>query len=222
MILVSTGCYNTKKKQWAHKVDDIESIKKKQHSFKGFEVDLIYSEYQNKLFVCHELEDTIKNLTFENWLSAIDKPQRLKYWLDMKFLEVNNAEATVQLLKEITSQFNIEQNIIVESYNNIALKTLKDNKIPVLFWVDDMTYWEVKDTVRWKKHVTEKLRILQPDGISGSMNSFPLLSNTFPQNKVYYWNTPIYDSADNIKTSNEMARRPNVSVVLVDYDKPTN
>lgn len=208
------------KEQWAHKVDDTLSIKAKEGLFKGFEVDLIYSEYQNQLFVCHDIEDTIQGLTFDQWLSVIKKPKELNYWLDMKYLTNDNAIATANLLKEICQNYEIEKNIIVESYENNALKTIKKQGIPVLFWVDDMMYWEEKDTVKWIKKVTQKLEELNPDGISGSIHSFPLLSRTFPEQTVYYWNTPIYDIDTNIKETRLLAKEPNVKVILVDYDQP--
>lgn len=222
LLFFQLGCNKNevKHQQWAHKVDDTLTAKAKQHLFKGFEVDLIYSSFQDKLFVCHDIEDTILNLTFRDWLQSIDEPHRLNYWLDMKYLDNENVKETASLLKKITKEFSIEKNIIVESYNDFPLKILKENDIPVLFWVDDMQYWEDKDTAKWIKKVTDKLEQLKPNGISGSVHSFPLLSNTFPDYDVYYWNTPISDTLLNKKLTKELAEAPNVKVILVDYEQP--
>ena len=100
-------------KIWAHQVDDTNDVKIIQNLYDGLELNLNYSEYQNKLFVCHDLQDTIKNVTFHQWLSSLENPQKNWYWLDCKNISPQNAKAFASIIKQETVFFNITNKVLV-------------------------------------------------------------------------------------------------------------
>ncbi|MDR2009181.1 MAG: hypothetical protein LBQ22_01705 [Bacteroidales bacterium] len=209
-----------KSKIWAHNANDTLVAQTKEDLFNGLEIDLVYSEYQDLLFVGHDLWDTIKDITFDKWLSSLKKTENKCYWLDVKNINIENAEKITTHILDATEKFKIKNKVIIESPDHNALQNVKNAGLAVLLWVDNFSSWENKDTVLWKKIVTDKINILKPDAISCFYHMYPLLSDSFPEMNVHYWNTPIYEINSNIELTKELCRVPNVKVVLVDYDEP--
>jgi hypothetical protein len=211
---------DTKTKIWAHRVNDTLSAQIKEGLFDGLEIDLFYSEFQSVLFLAHDIEDTLKNLSFETWLSSLKNPKDSNYWLDLKNLNINNAEKIATHILHVANNYGIKNNIIAESSAPRSLLILKNLGIDVLLWMDNIYWWDNKDTARWVESVTKKINILGTNSVSGDYLIYPLLSDSFPNLNIYYWNTPINNPTLNMERTIEMCRLPNVKVVLVDYDTP--
>lgn len=208
-------------KIWAHKANDTTIAQAKEKLFVGLEVDLIYSTYQNTLFVGHDEWDTIRNFTFETWLTALESPQDVCFWLDIKNLSTENAETVARQVSDFASEYGIKEKIFIEHTNYQALKIVKKADLAVLFWVDNIYYWwNNRDTAAWTKKVKKEVNDLNPNAISCEQNIHPLLAETFPEMNIHYWNTPIGDYEKNIQRTKELCDYPNVKVVLVDYDEP--
>ncbi|MBQ3991489.1 MAG: hypothetical protein II630_11585, partial [Bacteroidales bacterium] len=72
--------------------------KEKSKHFNGLEVDVYYSEYQNKIFVGHNIEDTANNLQLDKWFDAIDNPAKKYFWIDFKNLSSKNADIAADII----------------------------------------------------------------------------------------------------------------------------
>ena len=114
-------------KIWAHKANGVWLGRRAESRFKGMEVDLLYSEYQDQLFVGHELDDTLDGLTFEAWLDSLYHPSSNYYWLDMKNLTQGNASRISHHIRLAARRHNIMQHVMVESQDLRALQTVKDS-----------------------------------------------------------------------------------------------
>ena len=206
-------------KIWAHKVNDIETARKKSKVFDGFEVDVIYSTYQDKLFVCHNLEDTINNLVLEEWFNAIEKPASKFFWLDMKYIDVDNAERTSKRINEIMTVHKMKNNVFVESSNTKALHIVKENGLKVIYWTPN-PIWDNIDTATWLDKTRKNIQDLCPDAISNEARLLGLFSEYFPEQNLHLWNTPNEYSIEDAERTCEICRNKSVRVVLVDYDEP--
>ncbi|MGP1446019.1 MAG: hypothetical protein ACTTKO_00620 [Candidatus Limimorpha sp.] len=71
MHVLKCGLRVPNNKIWAHRVNDTLAIHDKENQFGGMELDIIYSPYQDQLFVCHNDSDTINSLSLDLWLTSI-------------------------------------------------------------------------------------------------------------------------------------------------------
>lgn len=210
-------------KIWAHRTNEIEVAKGKKGLFVGLEIDLIYSINTNTLYVAHDPPDTLENKTFDNWLAALSNHSDNHYWLDIKNLDLENAYFVGTKVYELADKYDIVNNIIIESTFKEALKIIKKTNLHVLYWVENITWIEDKDTNRWKNRLTQAIKELEPFALSCSFTMYPLLSDSFPNNNIHYWhNTPSNYTSEDVELTKKICRTPNVKVVLVDYDYPIN
>lgn len=231
ILIILSGCLHNKPsnddssvayadKFWAHKADDTLSAQTKQKNFKGIEVDLVYSESQNEIFVGHELVDTTGSLTFEMWMAALSNPAKTKFWLDMKNVNETNAERISNIILAVTEKYGITRNVMVENMDWKALKIVKSKGLPVLLWVDNIYWWGEKDTLEWYRITKQHIEALQPMGISCEYRMYPLLTDSFPDQNIHFWHTPADATPENLAFDRHLAKENSVKVILVDYDKP--
>lgn len=206
-------------KIWAHRVNDIEMAKSKSSYFDGLEVDVVYSEFQKKIFVGHDLKDTINNILLDDWFNAIEKPAKKKYWIDFKNLDTDNAIDVAYNICSIMARNRMHDNVFVESYNISALKKIKKTGLRIILWTDNLE-WNNLDSATWIKQTKDKIYELKPDAISNSADMAELMTNTFPEQNVHLWQTPAKLNENNAELTRKLCSYNNVKVVLVDYDKP--
>lgn len=205
-------------KIWAHKANDTADAQRKKELFAGLEVDLYYSEYQKTIFVGHDAWDTINGLSFETWLNALSSPEKTYYWLDIKNLTTHNANEIAKQLVTLAKKHAITSNLMVEHTDCDALQIVKNSGLAVILWVDNLYWWDKKDTMQWYKITKEKINALHPHAISCEYRMYPLLTKSFPAQNVHFWNTPIEDSLSNRALTHKMCLDTSVKVVLVDYE----
>lgn len=187
--------------------------------FEGMEVDLNYSEYQNRIFMGHELCDTIVGLTFDAWLDSLYHPDSNYYWLDMKNLTPENASRISHRILLAARRHNILRRVMVESEDYIALQTVRDSGLRVIFWVEN-NWWTGRSDKDWAETLRQQIDILHPDALSGDYHMFPLLPDAFPKENIHIWDTPREYNDTNVAHSRLIAQHPSVRVVLVDYSEP--
>ena len=119
-------------KVWAHGVNDTLVAQAKSPLFDGLEIDVNYSEYQDQLFMGHELYDTIHHLTLDRWFAAHPDPQSDCYWVDMKNLTPANASRIARRLLEVAERYGVKEKMMVEHTDEMALKVLKDSGLHVI------------------------------------------------------------------------------------------
>ncbi|MDD4142414.1 MAG: hypothetical protein PHR20_06455 [Bacteroidales bacterium] len=207
-------------KIWAHRVNDTITAQEKENLFAGVEVDIFISPFQDKIFVGHDDNDTINGLELYQWFSAIQHPQKLRYWLDVKNLYVNNAEMLSGKINDIICHYGLQKKLIIESPNGEALKTVKQHGIPVLLWVDNIHDLKTMDTAYWYERTKGRIGDLEPDAISCNFRMFPLLTDSFPEQKIHFWHTPADYTPENVELTKRICANKSVKVVLVDYETP--
>lgn len=206
-------------KIWAHRVNDIASGRMAEAKFVGMEVDLVYSECQDQIFVGHDTGDTLKGLTFEVWLDSLHRADKNHYWLDIKNLTCRNASRISSHVRRAASRHDILQRVMVESSNDLALKIVKDSGLYVILWVDNMC-WSGATEEEWFEKICRQIDVLHPDALSCDDDMFPRLPDAFPQQHIHIWDTPRDYTDSNVAHSRMVAAHPSVKVVLVDYPEP--
>lgn len=206
-------------KVWAHRVNNPDYVADKQSKFMGLEVDLIFSEHQDLLFVGHDAPDTTKNILFSDWLKKLSKAQRKDtyYWLDIKNLSVDNAEQLAQRLKYIARKYHIKDRLWVENTSAEALEIVKEYDFQVLLWVDNFYYNPQMDTTSWYQKTKKMVDELQPDGLSCEYRMYPVLTDYFSDQHIFFWHTPADFTPENIAFTQKLCREKSVKAVLVDY-----
>ena len=206
-------------KVWAHGVNDTLIAQQKSQLFDGLELDVNYSEYQDQIFIGHELYDTINRLTLDSWFAAHPDPQRNCYWIDMKKLTQNNACRIATILLDIANRYGVREKMMVEHTDDKALKVLKDSGLYVILWVEN-SYWTQTPDDQWKQHTQQQIDFLHPDALSCEYRMHPLLTKSFPHQNIHYWDTPREYNDTNVAHTRKLLRERAVKVVLVDYPEP--
>ncbi|MBO4613565.1 MAG: hypothetical protein J5709_00450 [Bacteroidales bacterium] len=206
-------------KVWAHKVNDTISAREKSKKFAGLEFDALYSEYQEKIFVGHNPEDTANNLQIDEWFAHVENPSQKCFWIDLKNLDRHNAKAISEKLRDIKDKYNMNDNIFVESPDVKALKTIKKSGLRIILWTENPV-WNDIDTATWIEHTKKKIKELSPDAISNEANMYGLLTENFPEQNIHLWQTPANFTETNVQFTKKLCNIASVKVVLVDYDEP--
>ena len=219
MHVLKCGLRVPNNKIWAHRVNDTLAIHDKENQFGGMELDIIYSPYQDQLFVCHNDSDTINSLSLDLWLTSISHPKEHSYWLDVKNFNYYNAHPIATRIKEILQHHGIIDHAFIESSSVSALQKVKELHLHTSLWVDNF-YWTDIDTVDWINKVNKQIEELQPDAISCEFRMFDALTTHFPEQNIFLWHTPAELTSENAELTRSFCRHPSVKIVLVDYDNP--
>lgn len=212
-------CY-PESKQWAHRVNDTTAAKEKSKCFDGLEVDVYYSEYQNKIFVGHNIEDTANNLQLDKWFDAIDNPAKKYFWIDFKNLSSKNADKAADIICSIMESKGLDDNLFVESYDIKALKKIKKYGLRIILWTENLQ-WNNVDTATWIADTKSTIEELAPDAISNEDAMYELLIDHFPEQNIHLWQkTPKTHKKENTQRTYELCRNKTVKAVLVDYNEP--
>lgn len=206
-------------KIWFHGANDTALAQQKSLLFDGLELDVNFSEFQNELFIGHELYDTINRITLRQWFEALDSPQRNHYWVDLKNLTPASAPDIAIMIRSIADDFGITGQLMVEHTDENALNILKSNGLHVILWVEN-TYWTHTPDKEWKRSTQRQIDLLHPDALSCEYRMYPLLNQSFPNQNIHFWDTPKQLTDENAAFTQTLCREPNVRVVLVDYPEP--
>ena len=76
-------------KIWAHRVNTPEEANTKLKKFDGIEVDLVYDTFTGEVFIGHDIDRNMMELTFRQYIQQINNPRKAYCWLDVKNLYDN-------------------------------------------------------------------------------------------------------------------------------------
>lgn len=214
----SDFCY-PESRVWAHSTTDTNIAKQKEPLFDGLELDVNYSEYQDKIFMGHELIDTLNCITLDQWFAALKDPKSKYFWVDMKNLDKHNAQRIADIILEQAEKYDIKDQLMVEHTDHRALKQLKDRGLHVILWVEN-SYWTGLRDRAWVRITSRHIHYLHPDALSCEYVMFPLLNHSFPNQNIHYWDTPREYNDTNVAHTRMLLQDPAVKVVLVDYPNP--
>ena len=210
-------------KVWKHGVYSKYDAQKYEDIFDGLEVDVIYSQEKNDIYVGRVVADTSKNLTLNEWLSVLKQPEKMNYWIDFKNLSEKNVESSMIILDNLNKKYRFKDNAFVESKNLKVLKIVKDHGFRTLLWVENIKYWkrkEHKDSVYLAKMIRNQIKELNPDAISCEYSMYPFLCDSFPEQNIHFWDTPKDFTPENVEFTKKLCNNKSVKVVLVDYPTP--
>lgn len=207
-------------KIWKHGVYSKWEAKELEGVFDGLEVDVIYSPEKNNIYVGRIVADTSKNQTLDDWMSILQNPEKMSFWIDFKNLSRENANAALDVFDLITKKYNIHDNCFIESQDIETLKIVKERNYFTILWVENLHYWkkrQLKDTIFVMNKIRSQIEELQPDAISCEYTMFPLLCDTFPEQNIHFWDTPKDYTPENVEFTKKLCENESVKVVLVDY-----
>lgn len=232
LLFASCNNYNSfdypKTKTWKHGVYSKEDARKYEKVFDGLEVDVIFSIKKNNIFVGRVEADTSANVPLDVWLSKLEKPKKLRYWIDFKNLSEKNAAAACAVLDSLTEKYKIFDKVFVESRDIEALKIVKEEGYHVMYWVENINYWKKKinqthkDSVLVCKIIREGIEELHPHAISCEYTMYPILCDSFPEQNIHFWHTPKKYTPENVEYTKMMCEDKRVKIVLVDYPNPVD
>lgn len=206
-------------KVWAHGVNDTQTAQIKEKQFEGMELDLIYSSHQNQLFVGHNEKDTLKGLTLEQWFAALEHPEKMYFWLDMKNLSYQTADSIAVLIHNVLAKYHLIDRAFVENPDSWCLKKVKAHQLHTSLWVSSFR-WSSIDTTTWVEKVNQQIQNAHPDAISCEYGMFEALTTYFDDQNIFLWHTPVPYTAENAELTQRFCNHPSVKIVLVDYDTP--
>ena len=210
-------------KVWKHRVNTKEELKDARKNFDGVEIDIFYVSEKNDIFVGHSYADTVNHLLFSDLLSSLRKAKKLCYWLDFKYLNVENAEQAISALNVIAERYKIKERIFIESWSQKALSVAKSNGFHTMLWVTSLSYKKYEtldDTISLLNNIRSSINNLNPDAISCVSAMFPILCDSFPEQNIHFWDTPKKYTPENVESTKKICQNENVKIVLVDYPNP--
>ena len=209
-------------KTWKHGVYSKNDAQSFEGVFDGLEVDVIYTPEKDDIYVGRVVADTSKNLPLDEWLSVLKEPAKMSYWIDFKNLSADNAGKALAVFDKLVDKYDIEDRFFIESQDVNALKIAKNKDYHVMLWVDNLYYWNKKDTVSVVNKIRSQIADLHPDAISCEYRMYPLLCDSFPEQNIHFWDTPKDYTPVNVEFTKRLCREESVKVVLVDYPVPVD
>ena len=207
-------------KIWKHGVYSKYEAQELEGVFDGLEVDVIYSLEKDNIYVGRVEADTSKNLPLDEWFAMLKEPDKMCYWIDFKNLSADNVNQALDVLDVLVEKYQIYDKFFVENQSVDVLKIVKGKKYSTMLWVDNLYYWNKKDTASVIKKIRSQIDVLHPDAISCEYTMFPLLCDSFPEQNVHFWDTPKDYTHENVEFTKKLCENPSVKVVLVDYPTP--
>ncbi len=207
-------------KIWKHGVYSKYEAQELEGVFDGLEVDVIYSLEKDNIYVGRVEADTSKNLPLDEWFAMLKEPDKMCYWIDFKNLSADNVNQALDVLDVLVEKYQIYDKFFVENQSVDVLKIVKEKKYSTMLWVDNLYYWNKKDTASVIKKIRSQIDVLHPDAISCEYTMFPLLCDSFPEQNVHFWDTPKDYTHENVEFTKKLCENPSVKVVLVDYPTP--
>ena len=205
-------------KIWADRVNSIEKLESAIHFFEGVELDLVYLEDKTVLDVNHPPALSI-GLDFESYFSVLEQDKQPFMWLDIKNLNVDNAQRILNRLIFILEKKKYPLNkILIETTQPKAL--LKFNlagfktSYYLPYGLSSMPEDELGKTIRLIK---DELKEQPTMGISSDYHDYDVMAKYFPSKTKYLWALlPTFHT--NFKSVKKPLNDDTVQVLLIKYN----
>lgn len=175
-------------KVWAHRVNSVEKLESALHYFEGIELDLVYLEDKKVLDVNHPPAESI-GLDFESYISTLEQDSQPFMWLDMKNLNVDNAQPILDRLIPILEKKSYPLNkILIEATEPKALRIFSSAGFKTSFYLPTglsaMPENKLQETI---KLIEEQLNEQPTLGISSDYHDYHIMAQYFPNKTKYLW-----------------------------------
>lgn len=206
-------------KIWYHGANNPTLAAEKSQKFEGLEFDINYSSSTGNLYVCHNIEDTIKGITMEQLFEALPDPASNWYWIDFKNLSAIWADEAIEKIDSIVQKCGVKDHVWIEYFNTLDVQTIKNHGFQTILTVENL-YGQSYGEYMWYYYLLGKITEVQPSAIGCDYTMAELLSRYFPNREIFLWHSTVYYTDEYAEKTRQLCRIPSVKVVLVDYDEP--
>jgi len=210
---------NSQNKLWAHRANTIEELQTFTQEFAGVEFDVVFAEGTTFFDIRHDVADPVSNIDLVTYFGSLEKPNKFYYWIDFKNLNQNNVQNALDRLNYVLTKFDLYDNVIVESWDYLALSVLAEAGIFTCFWIPHFEY-TVEDLQNPQNeqylYISNILKMNKFNAISAHYTMLDFMKTFFPETPLHIWTNGLYTEEDKLIIE-EMANTPNLKVILVDY-----
>lgn len=205
--------YQSEDKLWIHRLLDPKNENANLEEFPGYEIDVFYNKKKNIFEVKHHGKEYKHTLL--SFFSEFRYLEGKYFWIDFKNLDSKNVEESVLLLKRITEQHPLSNNIIVESKKIEILHKFKENGFAISYWLPNYHFFGVLSSSFMIKNNIIKYK---PNAISCDYNSLHFYLKKFPNYSIHCWTNELTSEKDKQKIVN-LSQNANIKIILVDFKK---
>ena len=178
-------------KIWLHRVNSIERARIMAEKYKGFEIDFIWEADSSHFYVAHDPEPEIY-LPLYQMFDSIKDIHSHYLWLDLKNLEEENAEETLDNLIQLTDKHRLSRKrIIVESMNAFLLTDFTEAGFNTSFYLPiwDFNPYVVskEEMMDYAKNIDAMLQKSNVNYISSDYLSYRFIKKYFPDSQMLLW-----------------------------------
>lgn len=174
-------------KIWVHRVNSIEKLEEVQPKFQGVELDVVF-EGEGNFDVNHPPAESI-NLSLREYFAAANFSNGYGIWLDVKNLDLQNAEQALLTLTQLCSDFSISPDqIIVESTDASVLPPFSESGFRTSFYLPQHLSDESSESQENVLNELNPLMALYPtDYLSTNRSDYSFVRSKFPESKILTW-----------------------------------
>jgi len=177
-------------KIWAHRVNQLAKYKEAIKQFPGIELDIVYKPGEDIFDVTHP-PALSNNLNLEMYyLKGYHHEYNIKYWLDFKNLNHENAGDALNRLTYLTREYLLSpDNIIVESNEPENLAGFKHEKFKISYYLPQKL--STMEEVELEKRIKDIRDKFHPgiDYISTDFRDYDIINKYFPRHQKLIWFT---------------------------------
>jgi hypothetical protein len=207
---------------WLHHVDDTLKSKQFQNSYSGFELDVHFDTLVHTFIVKHDFSET-STLTLSAWLSALNDPRSLGFWLDFKNLAEENKMAALAELIRLRNLFNLNQHIIiVESNSSSSLPPFDTLNFRISYYIPPFNpaSLNAEEELSYRDFIDDAVSTDGIRTISGYSIQHSFMQKWFPGMNKLLWYLDTSDPVMKESVITEIRKDPTVEVLLVTEDYP--
>lgn len=210
------GSFLFRDKIWVHRVNGVERFREVQDSFRGFEIDLIYSGQE--IMVGHPGS---KKATIPIWsfFQAISAESDTYWWCDLKNMNSENADVILSGIIEICQEFGLNQTfLLLETTSPDMVPLIEDRGFYASYYLSDLSIMNLDDRNKALKDINSSVVRYRIKMISQSIENYSLMKENFPElNKAIWFLTMKYNKENQARVNAVLNQDPTVQVALVHH-----
>ena len=213
--------YEADNKLWAHAMNSVDTALKRIDEFQGIELDVVFEKENGTFNVRHDVESASSDVYLKKYLEMIDaKNDKIYYWIDFKNLNSDNLKEATNRLKELISERDLANRMVVESFMATEIVELNKSGIRTSFWIPHLGQNSTKeDSSRAFSLIDGVIKSGCFNALSAHYKMLPFLQGSYPDNNIHLWTNGLITGQDKAVIS-DLHDQNDVKVILVDY--PTN
>lgn len=209
--------FDKPEKLWAHRANDIENARQSASQFSGIELDVFFEESRLRFSVRHDAEDGA-SVELGDYLDAVLVGTDTRAWIDFKNFDEVDHQLAVALLKDKITHRGLNEQIIIESWDQSAIQRLNSAGLNTSYWLPHFEDRSSADSARIKSTVETMLATGAANALSADQSMYEFLDLNFPEFPLHLWTNGLEGESGKERIL-QLAADPQVKVILVDYDE---